>query len=569
MTSFPQGLKSVGTRLAASLKGSWGTLLACQSDGFLFRAAIVAKAGEDIRVGPVAESRAMDFAKAVEEAVSQIKEAGKPLPRQAVLVTSSVVPALLDLPVDPAAPRPPQQMEELIRWEIEPLIGQQNDLWVIGAILQGRGYLSNEQRREVAVAVELATSAGGGRGATRFGEMAIEEGFITREQLDECLLLQEKLVVADDELICGWAPQTVSSGEDGERHAWFACAISATLRRNWVGAFARNKLNLKWLYPMVGATMAAIEDGEAADHNRVLLEIHPEQLACFRIVNRNLAAMQVEPRVIGQINVETCIDVCHDQMRPNITRLHITPEGRPLAAELSARLNRDVVTLPQSKDALAGAAAHAMGCRPGHILPRIQAAQRDRNLARNPDVLRYGAVAAMVVAAIGVEAKLRLDALSHEQELRRIEAEYEERQEEQSKVSKFVSEVGTLEQDVKEAEDRLLTATYSLTIMENILLARARMVPGMLNGLRDAVSDEVVIDRLSEEEGRRGYFALEGWALNDTAAQLFVNKLNRVMGKWNLSVVDERITRATGRLGLSGYKVTLKLVPTGASMAGR
>lgn len=538
-----------------------GGLLACKADGFVFRAMVVGKENGAIKVYGEALSRELDFYKAIEDCIAQLKEQDVAVPSKACLVTPAVVPALLDLPVTPDDPRPKQQMEELIRWEMEPIIAQQNDQWVIGVILQGRGYISNQERRDVAVAVELATSAAGGKGTARFGEMAIEEGFISREQLDECLLLQEKMVVVDDNIACGWSMQTQTDADGSERVAWFTCAISATLRRAWVNAFSRHKIKLRWFYPEVGATIAAIEDEEGADQNRVVLEVHQEQLACFRTATGNVAAMQVEPRIIGQLNVDSCVDVCHDQMRPGIQRLHITPEGKDLAAELAVRLNRDVITLPASKNTLVGAAAHALGLRAPQILPRIASEETKGKYSVSGDVMRGAAVVAVLTAMIGTEGYLRVTGINAENELARLEQEYDDRMAEKKRVQTFTSEISQLEDLLREKEQRLGRASHELDVIENILLARGRLVPGVLEKLRESVSEEVVIDSLQEANNKLGYFTLEAWALNNTSAQLFVTKLNRELAEWDLSVVDENISSARGRLGLSGYAVSLSIVP--------
>ncbi len=103
--------------------GKKSDLLVCETDGFSLRAAVLKRNGQNVEVHQTAQSQLSDMAEAVKEVVSAIKadgwQGGK-----AILLSPAVLSTLVELPVDPKKPRSLQQMQELIRWEVEPLLMQ-------------------------------------------------------------------------------------------------------------------------------------------------------------------------------------------------------------------------------------------------------------------------------------------------------------------------------------------------------------------------------------------------------------------------------------------------------------
>jgi hypothetical protein len=98
--------------------------------------------------------------------------------------------------------------------------------------------------------------------------------------------------------------------------------------------------------------------------------------------------------------------------------------------------------------------------------------------------------------------------------------------------------------------------------------------------LEQSVTEEVVIDRIEEivvsptaaRPASRpvtsggatppppGGFRLNAWALNETAAQQFVQAVKGAMRPWGMDVVEVAVIAQTGRLGLHGNAVTLRIV---------
>lgn len=55
-------------------------------------------------------------------------------------------------------------------------------------------------------------------------------------------------------------------------------------------------------------------------------------------------------------------------------------------------------------------------------------------------------------------------------------------------------------------------------------------------------------------------FNVEAWSLTETAAQQFIQKLEKTAQTWNLNIVDSSVIGRLGPLDLDGFAVTLRIV---------
>ena len=569
--------KSLFARLNSIQVGVTGSQLLFETDGFTLYGVLAHAGVSALEFQAVGCSRALEFAAAVGEVLTQLRrQAGRRLPKKAVLITHSAIIALLDLPVDPAKPRPRAQMSELVRWELEPLFAQQNEIWSIGALLMGRGYLDAAQRREIAAEMALRGGPGSGRATVRFGEVALDLGYITREQIDECLALQERLVLFDDEVISGWVPQILRDGEERESHPWLAAGVGEAMRRQWVQAFRKHGLFLQWIYPQLGTSFGAVER-EAGAREAMLVEIRTEQFAVVRGTPGQLAALRVAACRDGMAQADECAGLCHEQMRPDIERvsLAVADELREqVTAGLEQRLQRPIQPVPlprQPSDqtsappyhilaSLAGVAAHALARVDARVLPRIEAQPPRPPLWKRRELWPYAAAAGLLLALAGVESYHRYLIWHNGRELARLDTEYEEKLELKKQADSSASEARVLEAQLVEKQATLESSRARRRLLEEVIIRRRTLVPGLLRTIGEAVGDEVLLDLLEENQRQSG-FHLTGWALTDTAGQLFINRLNRALAEWNYRVADSQVRSGRGRLAAQGYSLEIWLAP--------
>ncbi|MBV1919777.1 MAG: hypothetical protein KUG73_03790, partial [Pseudomonadales bacterium] len=312
-------------------------------DGFRWSSAVVSAEADGVKMNAVASSDLTDNRAAVAQLIADLKAQVGRLPKQAAFISGGVVTGLLDLPVDPASPRPPAQMQELIRWELENFVADYNDLWTLGAVLSGRGYLDKQQRHDAAVELELRRAAG--HGLTRYGEIVIELGLATREQVDECLSLQEKLISHDESMSCGWALQPIVDDDGNESHAWLCCGVSEKKRKQWFSLFKQQGVHVDWFYPLHLSSLPLVIKRLEGEAHSLVLEQQPEQWVSYRVINGRVASMRVEASRDASLTTDVCANMLAEQLRPGIQKIFIYSnsidgDSGTLQAQLAARLDR-------------------------------------------------------------------------------------------------------------------------------------------------------------------------------------------------------------------------------------
>jgi hypothetical protein len=251
-------------------------LLVCETNGFSLNAAVIQKSGSNHQVVVTAQSPLSDMAEALKEVVEQLKSAGWKGHGKAILLSPAVLSTLVELPVNPKKPRPIPQMQELIRWEVEPLLMQHTTRWTVGHLLVGQGYMTAEQAQTVMDMQQGKANPTGVLQTTdklsirRFGELAEELGYIRRSQLNACLSGQEWLKSEDEDIACGWSAQAEVEDVPGS-FGWLVSCVSKELLDRWQSAFKIHNISLQAMYPLTGSSNALVKD---SDSSNVIIESH-------------------------------------------------------------------------------------------------------------------------------------------------------------------------------------------------------------------------------------------------------------------------------------------------------
>jgi len=604
-------LASLTRRLTAP-----SSLLVCETDGFLLRGAVLARSGDEVTVQYSAESRLPAMEQAVHELVERLRSAGW-RGKRAVLLTPAVVPALLELPVDPGKPRAPEQMEELVRWEMEPMLLQHTTLWSVGRILVGLGYLTEEQARAV-----LDMQQGRGRpddqvevySFKRFGDLAIELGYINRQQLDECLVRQEWTKTEGEEVACGWVAQSgAAQGGDGG-HRWLASAVSRTLMQRWVDVFARHGVGLGQLYPLAGCAAAVLGSEEA---NRVLIESHGGVATATVVRDGALAGLHMQPETLwmlleshaglvtatnlrgGAVSgfhmhqsslsgaLEACLEAYHALTPPEPEVLWlaaVSAEAGDLARQLQQMLNRRICVLPETADAaslratpgMLGVARHALGLAGRGLCCDVPVAGPRKPLMQRVEVRATLAVLLLLVVIGAAETALQVRMELMEERKARVDKEAAMLDASVARVKAEIDRVKQQQAVLQAKRNEIAQAEGRAKFFGEELPRRSALLQSLLAALEMAVTDEVVVDRIEEVAIARtaqprvlpragqaappGGFRVAAWALHENAAQQFVQSMKSAMAPWGLDVVEVSVVAQAGRLGLQGNAVTLRIV---------
>lgn len=548
-----------------------GRILVFETTGFsLYGAVASCSITASFTLSPVAVSTAPGFDRAMGEVLDQLRDKIKGhLPKTAVLITPSAAGGLLSLPVDPQNPRPRNEIKEMVRWELEEIFVRQNDIWSLGALLMGRGYLTPEQR------TSLESGAGDlHRGTGLYGEV------VTEEQLDECLVIQEQLVNPDDNLVPGWVPQ--NKEEETGPYTWYGACVGDGIRGKWVTAFNKHGIYCTFIYPQLGAALPLIPSGQ---DGWVLLDIRQEQTGIFAGNEKLVEAISIKPSSHGIPDVDSIIKDVKDVISSN-TRIIFLSAPSGLAENLSGSLetlcssrNIKLSMLDNMNDAnnecpvpvlnsIKGTARHALKVGKSVSPVRIEAREPKPPVWKNRALWPWAAIILLVLAIGSFETSTRFRANKYEWDLELLDIEYNRRIKLKEEAQSTNAEASRLNSELHKKEEELKEGERLRDILKNVIRYRQDLVPGILESIADSVNDGVILELLEENQNRSGFY-IKGWAIRDTEGQLFGDRLNKVLETWNYKVADNQLERGRGKLGIKGFNFRMWLVKTEGKAGGK
>lgn len=543
------------------------SLLAFQAGSFGLRGALIQPSKAGVTLLAVAQSRTVDFTRAIGEVLDTLRHTQKRLPKRAILLTPSVVSAIVELPVSPLRPRSNEQMQELIRWELEGAITQQNKHWMIGSMLIERGYLTIEQRDEVLDELQLRQTQGGPQSLLRFGDLAVQLGLINRSQLEECFALQGKLVAVDDDLVYGWQPAEVprqglsddillSQEDDSDSsYAWLVSGMSQTVRRRWVGAFNLNHIHLESFYPTLGSafsTLPIADDASAA----WLLEIHQEQLALLSGHKQVITTFQAAERQPSNLpSLDECLDLV-GLLPANATRLYLNAarpdEVTPLLQPMADALQVDIQPLsapqissplpeglaPQALSGISGAASHFLEFLPQSRVSAIAAREKTTSMLEQllkPQVLLGTAATLVITAMFGFLGWMHWNAQLQTQRLNDLDAQYTRDLEVKQKLEALYNESLLIKSGIAHAEDEIKLTQTLLNQIEQDRSHRAAQTAPLLKAIVLGMASDVALKHIEKSADK---LTLQADIASPASGQEYVNNLSRLVRPINFQVAN-------------------------------
>lgn len=574
LAQITQALKNLLT-----LQKSGGDQLVFSYDGYVLSGAIVHFKGGQPELVATALSTKMNMQKSIEDIVTQFKQQKiKNVPKEAILASAEIVAGRVDIPVNSNKPKPKAQMHELVRWELESYISEIAPMWSVGALLEGYGFITSSQRQNASVELELSRDQGSKM--IRFGEMCIQLGYITREQLNEMMALQERLMSIDGRMDCAWQAQGGESSEAEGTDVWLGAGVFRHSRRQWVDAFARNSLKLNSMVPLHGLGALFIDDASQSDYEQVLVEIFKERVVVYRFMGKAVVSV-THHRLDHKDDIfNTVVAGVSELMRPETESVWLSSvhaDVSELIESLSLNLGVQIKSVqeqchPASIDLQVPAsfvyqfyalAKLAHGTKCGCVL-FIDAQDPKPPLWKNVDFWRY-VLPVFVVVAIGLnEAYMQYSLEKTESRLQEIESEKEDKARLLKQMQALIAQTNKEQEELKTITKEVLRLEKSLGQMVT-MSERNGLVINLMLSLQESINDFVIVDRFieSDEIGRRGRehgFELYGWALNDNSAQLFSRELDKRIKRLGYEVHRVKINRSIGRSGIRGYGLSLSLL---------
>ncbi len=591
-------LASVQQWLAQFKPNTAGQQLLAAHNGYQLWLGLIGFDGETPKLLATGTSTAIDAVTAIDDARKQLtQQYTAALPRQITFISTCALPALLDLPIEADKPRKPSEMESMISWELETQVADNNDLYALGAILVGRGLITQTQRHETAVELEMRRV--NGSGLARYGEVAIDLRFITNDQLQESLLLQEKLAVTDAQLACGWQLQTLIS-EDKTEHQWLTAGIDIRVRRQWFTGFAQNSAKLTGIAPLLGS-MAPLAAKKSGNGNVVVIEAHHDSIVTYRLEQAQFASFHQQPRQHNQSLTEQCYGIVVEQLRSETESIFLTDVARSTEIkpnnneenptpcsdieELSTRLQRDVqwlisgeniatqkqqLSLPDTVTAAflgvaIAAHKHALFAPEQRTLKLAQIPPREPPppIWKNIELYRYGAPVLLLMGLLTHGSFSLIHKSELEQQSASLEAEFKKQAILNKQLNSISGEYKKSSENLAELKIQTNQVSYNLTRLTNNVVNRTRLIPKLLKAVSQSVSDNIMIDSIVEPSQTKGRnsFNVIAWATDNSNAAQFTERLQQHIARLDYRVADPDIRSGIGRYGLNGYTINLWLIP--------
>lgn len=562
-----------------------GRLLAVETDGFGFRVALLRAEGEKVRFERVIE--ADGDPKAALAGLRGRLQAFGTLPKEAILLTPAVIPALIDLPVASPRQRPYAQMQEMIRWEMEPFFVQRVGIWKLGLILSRRGHLTKERMQEIleemARRKEEPRSAWGERTVSSlFGEVAVERGYITPAQRDEALTIQRQFQTTDDEMVCGWSPQPPPPGPAKEagmkpgKSPWLVCGMSRSERERWVELFHRHGFSLRGIYPLIGCSAAAVNG--AASSASALVEVRAGVVGCVRFSGNRVASMQLYYSIDRPLSEEVPpVWVVGETAALGLAGedhlIRSLPEGFPTlpshgpANEAAARENRFIPvevepsSLPRGLSAaslsgILGAARHAWGLPGASRAVCVPARDPGPPLRQRPSVWWRAAGLAAILILAGLELSLSLRGASARARFTEASRALKALKDENAAVLERRETLKKVYGSIKEKRKEMEEAAGRRTLLETELPARTGRILSFLDRVTGALPEEMAIERIAEEGEE---VLISGWAGAERTIQQFALRLASAIAPLGLKIVGLEVSDE--KEGFHRHRALFRLAP--------
>lgn len=544
-------------------------------DHFVLRGALVRKKNKSIEIIAEAESKDINPEQALMEVLEGLKEVQKRLPKKATLATAAMISGVFELPVNPKKPKPPKQMQALARYELSEGLGDYNDQWTLGAVAVGRGYITAAQRLDVVhkIAEQRAENEGGR--PPRFGDIAIGEKYLTTQQHDDCLDVQEQLAEPDDDLICAWKPFTLQAEDETETHNWYCAGMGRFYRNQWARAFKTEGIKITGFTPMTGFGTGLLAKPLKDNESTLLLELLHNQVLCYRLKKDDLGRkgvshLRLESRSEGELDEDMLADLCLEHIDDSLGSVSVCipfdDDADLICQNLETRLDRPVKRLSHStkfsgmQNALAGVAGGVLYSSQGDFLLQVPAFDPPPALYKNPAFLRF-AIPALLFTTMGAnEAYTRFDTQKMEVELDGLKSNTKQTTQ-LSAAAAAVAEAKRLKDKIRSGNSELSALKKEIARLQKIYV-RSSMPVEVLQVLGRTVRNNIMLEKFIEpRRSKTPGFHLHAWAVDDISAQSFVDALDRNLVDIDHKVVRRQVFVERNRYGISGSGIDLWVIP--------
>ncbi|MBW6453157.1 MAG: hypothetical protein K0A92_05160 [Methyloprofundus sp.] len=570
--------------------GKANPLLVCETDGFSLRGAVLSRVGHQLSVLYQAHIDQSDMVTAVPELLAALKNQGWQGKSKAVLLSPAVLSTLVELPVNPKKPRPLQQMLALIKNESELLLMQHMMRWSVGYLLVGRGHMTEEQAQTILDLQQGKSHANNDMplqekfSFRRFGDLAEELGYIKRSQLNACLSVQEWLKSDDEQIECNWAGQGPVQDAPGLFN-WLVSCVSQSLLQRWVGVFATEGLELTALYPFTACSSVFLPDDK---ETKITLDSHPGETVAIReeggYVTHQHTYLNTDKSALAG-----CLESYHALPSSQFVPVYLSCDQAEMT-ELVKGLQQsiEVVLHPLEHAAMSaqltigmlGAASHYFALGKKNVCVAVLESGPIAPLLQRLEV-RAGLLAGLLLLLLMVsELTLFVRQYTLETEYQPLQSRWSLLDAAKRRVDDEIKNIKKTQTELNQQQTEQQRLKSRLDFYYQAIPARVSLIKDLLGALQIAVTNEVIVTSLTESDRTQDqlpllpeikpnetekmldteHFTLQAWALSESAAQFFIQTMQKTLAPSNLEVRDVPVVNSTGPMGLNGFSIKMQLV---------
>jgi len=547
-------------------------LLLIESRGFGINAYVVERRGDVVELLHFVSNNETEPDLGLKDICTQLKSDGVSLPKKALLISGATTTALLPLPIEEDKKLADKQMLELVRWEMEPLFTEHIAHWSIGGLLIACGYLTEPQRKQLLIELgeQKERLAGrGGRAPARFGELAIQAGFITQTQLDECLTLHEKNQMIDPAIDCSWSDQSISSSNQGG--LWLCSAMSLPIRQQWLTAFEQHKIFLAGIYSQ---HHSAVSQLPISTESQLLLVINVSLVTVIQVKNNQVITTKQHRCSDYALTTENIIALLSEFVEKGIQ--HIFYSGhhaniKTFINELAEQTQCEMrcldnvldlenrVTKPFSGDAAIMGAAR-------HYFYKFSSQQNSVIAGTPPPPPWYkvpAVQAALVLLSLGMAVGVNeLHYWYTEQttltEIQENQIAVEKIDVINAKLNSKNTEYNKLKEKKEQLQEELLVLASRKQGLNSVLLKRQEFIAQLLPLISKSINELIILNHINESTWY--HFEITGWASDQLAIDKFNQELTEQLETWDMQIT-ENSSQAHDNYGTRGYQFTMSLAP--------
>ncbi|MDX1475530.1 MAG: hypothetical protein R3309_15260 [Reinekea sp.] len=560
-------------------------LLVCEWDARILSATVFTRKGKALQVFAKSEADDLDPSKAFATVLKDLRSQGWQ-GKQLVVLTPSAMSAMVELPVSPKQPKPIEQMHELVRWEVEPLLMQHQSQWTLGQLMESRGLLTAEQVAEINTAQKRAAQAIGGvrpdrNSLKRFGEMALEMGFVTRDQVQSLFVVQEWLRGEEDIVQCGWSAQGEVEDAPGVWN-WLVFATYASTLERWSALAESHQLQLSGVMPLTGNSLSLFK---ANDKSSVLIETSSLMTSAMQLDKRSNVQSVGHFLNRSASMLEACLEIYHagnTSLQPSIYLSAPPDNAEELSVTLAAGTGHDVTLLPAHNPELVSpgaiaAARHIFNLKGGHQLALIRPDGPLPPLWHRQEVQLAGILSGFLVLVLVAEIVMFFDYQKIKAQKVEIDARAKVLDEAIAKINSQRAAIDARKAELEAKQQSQQRMEARLRFFGEQLPDRGLVVQAILGVLQNTANEQIVVNRVDEMGRRVGIqpaapqpprpgtveldnFNIDAWAMTESAAQEFVQNMKLAVAQWSMDVRDIQVIEKVGPMNMPGFSVSMSLI---------